>query len=182
MKVILSHYDSQQHFFICVQADKSTVVDEAVRYIKSLEQELQSLENQKLERLQHGSTILDCEGSVISTPDTQMIRKTTESRETFLSVQGASNNFPTTINSISAPNSDQTSCFQTWFSPNVVLNTCGDDAQISLCSTRKPGLLTSILCILQKHNLDVVSAHISSDQNRCIYMIHARVSSLYPSV
>lgn len=70
-------------------------------------------------------------------------------------------------------------CFQTWFSPNVVVNMCGDDAQISVCSPRKPGLLTTIFYILEKHNLDVVSAHVSSDRYRSMYMIHAHVSPIH---
>ncbi|KAF2324356.1 hypothetical protein GH714_012775 [Hevea brasiliensis] len=62
--------------------------------------------------------------------------------------------------------------------PNVVMNMCGDNAQISVCSVKRPGLLTSIFYILEKHKLDVVSAHISSDQFRSIYMIHVHAGGL----
>ncbi|KAH7523646.1 hypothetical protein FEM48_Zijuj06G0034000 [Ziziphus jujuba var. spinosa] len=71
-----------------------------------------------------------------------------------------------------APNSSSSS-FRTWFSPNVVVNMCGDSAQISVCSPRKPGLSATIFYILEKHKLHVLSAHISSYHHRCMYMIHA---------
>ncbi|KAK1578781.1 hypothetical protein Q3G72_033107 [Acer saccharum] len=64
-------------------------------------------------------------------------------------------------------------CFQTWLLLNVVVNVCGDDAQISVCSPRKPGLLSTIFYILEKYNLDVVSAHVTSDSYRRMYMIQA---------
>ncbi|CAK7347523.1 unnamed protein product [Dovyalis caffra] len=151
------------------KADKSTTVDEAVKYIKTLQQTLQTLEKQKVEKLQ--GAIIDIEPSSVITSQAD----TLESREAFLAVQGPPKNFPSASkisqNSFSVPLSP--ACFQTWFSPNVVMNMCGDDAQFSVCSRRKPGLLTTILYILEKHNLDAVSAHISSDQYRSIYMIHA---------
>jgi hypothetical protein len=154
-----------------VQADKSSIVDEAVKYIKTLQQTLQTLQKQKVEKFQ--GAIIDYEPSVITS-----LTDTVGSREASFAALGPSKNFPLTSkmsqNSFSVSLSP--ACFQTWFSPNVVMNMCGNDAQFSLCSTRKPGLLATILYILEKHNLDVVSAHISSDQYRSIYMIHAHVS------
>lgn len=102
-----------------------------------------------------------------------------ESREAFLADQGPSNNYPMTTDvSQTFPAPISPACFQTWFSPNVVINMCGDDAQVSVCSPRKPGVLTTIMYILEKHQLEVVSAHISSDQYRSMYMIHVHVSIL----
>ena len=103
-----------------------------------------------------------------------------EAREAFLKDdQGPTNNYPMTIDaSQTFPAQISPACFQTWFSPNVVINMCGDDAQISVCSPRKPGILATILYILEKYQLEVVSAHISSDQYRSMYMIHVHVSIL----
>ncbi|XP_030950250.1 transcription factor bHLH95-like isoform X2 [Quercus lobata] len=103
------------------KVDRSTIVNEAVNYIKTLEHTLQTLQKQRIEKLQSGMIVE----------------------------------------------------YETWSSPNVVLNLCGDDAQISVCSPRKPGLLATIFKILEKHKLNVVSAHISSDNCRSLYMIHA---------
>ncbi|KAJ6971676.1 hypothetical protein D5086_025464 [Populus alba] len=160
------------------KADKSSIVDEAVKYIKTLQQTLQTLQKQKVEKFQ--GAIIDYEPSVITS-----LTDTVGSREASFAALGPSKNFPSTSkmsqNSFSVSLSP--ACFQTWFSPNVVMNMCGDDAQFSLCSTRKPGLLATVLYILEKHNLDVVSAHISSDQYRSIYMIHAHAdgaSDQYP--
>ncbi|KAI3912585.1 hypothetical protein MKW92_039077 [Papaver armeniacum] len=92
------------------KADKSTIVDEAVNYIKTLQHSLQK-QKQRLE--------------------------------------------------------------------NKVLSVNGDDAQISVCAPRKPGLLTTCCYVLEKHKLEVVTTHVSSDCYRSMFMIHAHVSSHY---
>lgn len=79
-----------------------------------------------------------------------------------------------TLRSRSSTNLDSVN-FQTWTSSNVVLNICGEAAQISVCSSKKPGLLTTICYVLEKHRIEVVSAHITSDSNRSMYIIQARV-------
>ncbi|KAB5526673.1 hypothetical protein DKX38_020520 [Salix brachista] len=155
------------------KADKSSIVDEAIKYIETLQETLQALQKQKVEKFQ--GAIIDHEPSELLITS---LTDTVGSREASLAALGPSRNFPLTSkmsqNSFSVSLSP--ACFQTWFSPNVVMNMCGDDAQFSVCSIRKPGLLATILYILEKHNLDVVSAHISSDQYRSIYLIHAHVS------
>ncbi|KAF9668547.1 hypothetical protein SADUNF_Sadunf14G0014800 [Salix dunnii] len=161
------------------KADKSSIVDEAVKYIETLQQTLQTLQKQKDEKFQ--GAIIDHEPSELITSLTD----TVGSREASLAALGPSKNFPSASkmsqNAFSV--SLSAACFQTWFSPNVVMNMCGGDAQFSVCSTRKPGLLSTILYILEKHDLVVVSAHISSDQYRSIYLIHAHAdgaSDQYP--
>ncbi|KAK6946099.1 Myc-type, basic helix-loop-helix (bHLH) domain [Dillenia turbinata] len=158
------------------KADKSTIVDEAVNYIKTLQHTLQKLQKQKLERLQ-GITTINYEPSVI----TAMPKLGFESREAFLADQVSSTNMAITPTNTNSNNSFSTPptfpiLFQTWTSSNVILNVCGDEAQISICSPKRPGLLSAICCVLEKHKIEVVSAHISSDYNRCMYMIQAHVS------
>ncbi|KAL1564475.1 transcription factor bHLH95-like [Salvia divinorum] len=129
------------------KADKSTIVDEAVKYIKKLEHTLQELEKRKLLSLKDSSLI--------------------QWREAFIGeLQGPNPVF-------AGP--EYPPIFNTWTSPNVILNVCGRDAQISVCSVRNPGLLAAVCFMLEKNNLEVLSAHISSDRATCIYMIHARV-------
>ncbi|XP_041015347.1 LOW QUALITY PROTEIN: transcription factor bHLH95-like [Juglans microcarpa x Juglans regia] len=159
------------------KADKSTIVDEAVSYIKTLHHTLQKLQQQKLERLQGGAA------STFGFESPIMIsqRLSNDSREAFLADQGSSNNLGavTANNSSSNPLSASLRYpvnFETWTSSNVVLNICGEEAQISVCSSTKPGLLTTICYVLEKHRIEVVSAHINSDSNRSMYNIHARVS------
>ncbi|XP_076911322.1 transcription factor bHLH95-like [Bidens hawaiensis] len=132
------------------KADKATVVDEAINYIKTLEQTLQN-------------------------PSTKI------TRESFLADQGSSSG---NIGKMSASGSTSLSfplnspkVFQTWISSNVTLNVCGKDAQIAICSVRKPGLLTAICFVLEKYKLEIVSAEISSDEFKSLFMIHAQANA-----
>ncbi|XP_044509784.1 transcription factor bHLH95-like [Mangifera indica] len=152
------------------KADKCTVVDEAVKYIKTLEQTLQKLEKKKMERLQ---------GEAPSTTDAK--KQASKSREAFLADQVASSNLaiepaskvnPTNL--VSA--SPSPAVFKTWTSPNVVLNISGDAAQINLCSPKKLGLLTTISYIFEKYKIEVISAQVSSHSNRRIILIQAKVN------
>ncbi|XP_073037317.1 transcription factor bHLH95-like [Primulina eburnea] len=138
--------------------DKSTIVDEAVNYIKNMQQTLEKLEKQKLERL-HGSK-------------TTQKKPAVRSREAFLADQPSTKMInPRNLSMFSGP-----PVFKTWTSPNVTLNICGGDAQISVCGQRKPGLLTVICYVMEKYRLEVVSAQVSADGNRCMYTFHTRVS------
>ncbi|XP_068651523.1 transcription factor bHLH95-like [Aristolochia californica] len=153
------------------KADKSTIVDEAVNYIKTLQHSLQKLQKQRLEMIQ-GAT-MDFEPAMVI-PQTAPY----ESRESYLADKGSSKNWAM-VNSapaVSIPRLPH--CFQTWSSPNVILSVTGDDAHISVCASRKPGLLVTIFYILEKHRLQVITAHISSDYFRCMYMIHARANGV----
>ncbi|XP_022897744.1 transcription factor bHLH95-like [Olea europaea var. sylvestris] len=107
------------------KADKSTIVDEAVSYIGSLQETLEKLQKKKLDR----------------------IRGMTNSTD-----------------------------FQTYTSPNVVLNTFGEDAHINICAAKKPGLFTAICYVLEKYRLQVVSAQVSSNQCRSTYLIHTHAN------
>ncbi|XP_010263710.1 PREDICTED: transcription factor bHLH95 [Nelumbo nucifera] len=155
------------------KADKSTIVDEAVNYIKTLQQSLQKLQKQRLEMIQ-GATIVDFGSS----PNVAPPALTLDSRESFLADHGSASGLAkattSTHSSLLVPRSP--SCFQTWSSPNVVLSVYGDEAQISLCSPRKPGLLPTIFYVLEKHKLEVITAHISSDYYRTMCMIHVQAN------
>ncbi|KAK4341285.1 hypothetical protein RND71_039786 [Anisodus tanguticus] len=97
------------------KADKSTIVDEAVNYIKTLQHTLQKLQRQKLERL-HG---------MATTMNPSIINSSIISREAFLADQGSTNISPT----LAMPHFP--TVFQSWTSPNVILNVCGEEAHIS---------------------------------------------------
>ncbi|CAN1192266.1 Transcription factor bHLH95 [Linum perenne] len=147
--------------FLFIKADKSSIVDEAITYIKTLQQTLQTLEKQKLKKLQ-GLSLLDSEHSAVSVMTTTHLASASAepTREAFLAAQGPSklSTLTTMMNTSSispvlpaATVATPTACvFQTWFSPNVVLNMCGDDAHICVCSRKKKGLLTTILQQLRK--------------------------------
>ncbi|GMI83666.1 RETARDED GROWTH OF EMBRYO 1, ZHOUPI [Hibiscus trionum] len=155
------------------KADKSTIVDEAVNYIKTLEKTLQKLQKQKLDRLQ-ACIDLGCHHEQPPTATTPAALGSS-SREAFMADRVNATDKFSNPNTLSV--SQSALQFQTWSSPNVVLNICGTEAQISVCSPKKPGLFTTLCCILEKHKVEVVSAHVSSDSNRCMFMIQARVAS-----
>ncbi|GAU19913.1 hypothetical protein TSUD_95180 [Trifolium subterraneum] len=145
------------------KADKSTIVDEAVKQIKNLQQVLENLEKKKQEKLKSVSPFGSESSSMINNSQWNPY----ESRDAILADQGSSsynnNNLPisaiVTSNpsnalSLSAPPPQQV-VFQTWSSQNVVLNICDGEAQFCICSTKKPGLLTTIAFVLEKHMIDV---------------------------
>ncbi|CAN4107729.1 unnamed protein product [Withania somnifera] len=167
------------------KADKSTIVDEAVNYIKTLQNTLNKLQQQKLERLQHGIGLSTMNNSMITS---MKLPSVGSSWEQFLADQGSASNStaitPTNNNNNNVSGSpllmnNMATGFQTWSSPNVVLNICGEEAHISVCCPKKPGLFSYICNVLEKHKIEIVSAHFSSDHFRSMFMIqaHARGGS-----
>ncbi|KAF3435422.1 hypothetical protein FNV43_RR22511 [Rhamnella rubrinervis] len=148
------------------KVDKSTIVDEAVKYIKNLEQTLHKLQKQKLEKLQSATTTINYEASTIA-PQRLLGYDIQSSREAFLADQGSCSTthelasttttttttdhhvvvVPSTASLISTHHSPV--IFQTWTSSNVVLNICGEEAHISVCSPKKPGIFSTICYILR---------------------------------
>ncbi|KAL3688878.1 hypothetical protein R1sor_015187 [Riccia sorocarpa] len=152
-------------------ADKSTIVDEAINYIQSLEVTMKGLMKRKgemtnsssklvptslsrLQALQHGTTE---ENNVCKVSPTIPTCGETRSSDTASATQGSQAQF-------------QTQC-----SKNVVLNTCGKDAFISICNPRgRLGLLSQVLFVLESHNLFVNNAHICTSNDTIMYMVHAQ--------
>jgi len=130
-----------------------------VAYIKNLEKTLEKLEKQKQERVQCVSTF-GCEPSM------------------FVTGQGSSNNnisnaiIGTTSNALSFP----VAFDKTWASSNLVLNIFGDEAQFSICTAHKPGLMTTIGFVLEKYKIEVITANISCIGYGNACMIQAHVS------
>ncbi|KAL2512142.1 Transcription factor bHLH [Abeliophyllum distichum] len=155
------------------KADKSTIVEEAIKHIRTLHKTLEKLQEQKLEKL-HG--IITPVNSVPTIITKQKLA--TKSWEEFLADQGSSKiNSPAIAeNSFSFPQIP--AIFQTWTSPNVCLNICGHDAHISICCPKKAGLLSAICYVLEKHKLELVSAQVSSDHHRSMYMIQAHANGV----
>ncbi|OIT07272.1 PREDICTED: transcription factor bHLH95-like [Nicotiana attenuata] len=158
------------------KADKSTIVDEAVNYIKTLQNTLHKLQNQKLEKLH-------CLTATMNSNDLSIItsQKLLESnnRDIFLADQGSTSNstaITPTNNNNTTPFLNIPTVFQTWTSPNVILNVCGEEAHISICCLKKPGILSGICFVLEKYKIEMISAQVSSDHYRCLYMIQAHAT------
>ncbi|KAH7680953.1 Myc-type basic helix-loop-helix (bHLH) domain-containing protein [Dioscorea alata] len=147
------------------KADKSSIVDEAVNYINSLQQTINKLQKQKMERVK-----------ALAFEENQT-HGAESTREVFLAEQGKN-----MVSILGSPTSASFPRFplnlQTWSSQNLVLSITGEDAHINICTGKKPGLLSTICFIMEKHNLELVSAHISSDHFRTMIMIHARATGI----
>jgi len=147
-----------------MQVDQSTIIGEAVNHILKLQNTFKKLESQKLERLEEYSIKL------------MSSQKVGNSWEKYVGDQGSTNN-STVITPITHGASPLIPTgFMTWSSPNVILNVCGEDAHISVCSPKKSGLFTFICYVLGKHKIEIVCAQVSSDQFRSMFMIQAHVS------
>ncbi|GLJ46561.1 hypothetical protein SUGI_0981190 [Cryptomeria japonica] len=148
------------------KADKSTIVDEAISYIRSLQRSFQLLRSQKIDKETRAGAIVT--GGTIFKHREQ---------DQNLNLEGTGVEPWTSQPTLCPATALERYNFQTWASPNVVLSVCGEDAQIAIiCTPPKQGMLSTIFYILEKHKLDVVTAHISSHHCRSMYMIHAHVN------
>ncbi|KAM3291529.1 hypothetical protein P3S67_019818 [Capsicum chacoense] len=157
------------------KADKSSIVNETVRYIKILENTVDNLKEQKLERIQLGIAWLSTMNNPLMTP--QKLRVGT-SWEQFLANKGSASNSAAitpknnnNVTGIPLLNTNVPTDFEIWSSDNVVLNFCVEEAHISVCCPKKPGFFTFICHVLEKNKIDIVHAHISSDQFTNLFMI-----------
>ncbi|EFJ13965.1 hypothetical protein SELMODRAFT_424152 [Selaginella moellendorffii] len=134
------------------KADKSTIVDEAINYIKSLEQKMQRLLKKKSEKVK--SAVQQSEAS----GDGDKAKNKMVSDSEILVTQRGSN-----------------SSFRTLSSSNVVFNLCGADAFITICASARPNLLSRIFsCVIQMLRMDVRNVQITdTSDNRRLLIIHA---------
>ncbi|KAL7082642.1 hypothetical protein ACP275_14G113300 [Erythranthe tilingii] len=153
------------------RADKSTIVDEAVVYIKKLQLTLETLEKK---RALKGKT---SPAANLTVCDTSTVTHAVQSREGFLANhQGSAGSSANPGVTLANPNSSFSgpefpAVFKTWTSSNVVLSLCGRSAHINVCGPKKPGLLAAIFFVLDKYKIEVLSAQVSSDRNRRMYTI-----------
>ncbi|GJN02835.1 hypothetical protein PR202_ga20222 [Eleusine coracana subsp. coracana] len=158
------------------QADKATIVGEAVDYIKTLEGTIHMLEKLKMERMhtqQFGAS-----SSIVAPAPPSMCHgtPTPQTRETTLA---------NTVNSWSAQHAMEAGSaapppapFQTWSAPNITLSVTGNEAFIGVRTSRQPCVLTKVLSVLEKHCIDIVTMSISSDQNQSMFYIQARIGAV----
>lgn len=153
-----------------VQTDKSSIVTETINFIKVLEGTVAKLEKRKR--------------------DLALARQAAAAAANFGAGSSSSAAAPPNAGAQGAlelpqgwawlpkqePRPAAPIGFQTWSGRNVVLSVANDDAFISVCAGRRAGVLVLVLSVLEKHRLDVITAHITSDGAGCMFSIHARVS------
>ncbi|CAN6270199.1 unnamed protein product [Urochloa humidicola] len=69
---------------------------------------------------------------------------------------------------------------QTWSGPNIVVCVAGHDAFINIFTPRRPGMLTRMLAVLEKHRVGVVATTVSSDHVHTFFTIQARINAATP--
>lgn len=155
------------------KADKSTIVDEAVNYIKHCQQTLQKLQKLKLERLHSITPVMSHDQTLIS-PQTLSL----DSREAFMADQVALNNSANgpsnTPKAMVFPRFIIPLSFQTFNSQNVILNISGDQAFINICAPKRKGIFATICLVVEKHNLEMVSCHVTSPLDKMTAMMQVQ--------
>ena len=188
-----------------LQADKSTIVGEAVTYIKSLEGTVQRLEKMKQERMLAQQAAVGAgssSGAASSSappPPAQAVAATRESvladmvqrwnaQEALVAelkaaatavVYGAgtaSDGAAPAPAPALPPVPPRAPPLQTWSARNIVVCVAGDSAFINLCTPRHPGMLTRLFYVLERHQIHGVAATVSSSPTEKMFFIQARVS------
>jgi hypothetical protein len=188
-----------------LQADKATIVGEAVTYIKTLEGTVQKLEKLKLERkraLAAQQQLMAGAGSNRASsarhPAPAPSSPSSSSREANVADMvhgwhaqqaaankalaaeagaGGSSSAAASLPRGAVPFPAPAAGFQTWSGQNVVVSVASNEAYINLHSPRQPaGTLTKALFVLERHRIDVVTTTISTQDGFHMYGIHARVS------
>ncbi|CAL5067758.1 unnamed protein product [Urochloa decumbens] len=181
------------------KADKSTIVGEAVSYIKTLEGTVRSLETLKQERIRAqqvaaGAGCSRAPQPAAAPPPTReailadMVQSwnaqedlMAELRAAASAVVVAASAGSSTTSAAAAPApAAPAPALQTWSGPNIVVCVAGHDAFINICTPRRPGMLTRMLAVLEKHRVGVVTTTVSSDHIHTFFSIQARINAAIP--
>ncbi|CAO2042263.1 unnamed protein product [Urochloa humidicola] len=196
------------------KADKSTIVGEAVTYIRSLEGTVKKLETLKQERIraQQVAAGAGCSRAAAAAapafpaPPTLPAAAAAPTREAVLAdmVQtwnaqedlmaelraaasavvaasaGSSTSAAPPAPAVPAPAPEAVPALQTWSGPNIVVCVAGHDAFINICTPRRPGMLTRMLAVLEKHRVGVLTTTVSSDHVHTFFTIQARINAATP--
>ncbi|XP_047306750.1 transcription factor bHLH95-like [Impatiens glandulifera] len=163
------------------KADKSTIVNEAVISIKSLQQTLEQLiQRKKVERDMNGIGPDHLKYDIIPPKQkliTDHIEETRDDQSTFM-VDYVCNHRAIVSGSGSGSRSGSSNSFPpglwTWASSNVVLNVLGEQAQYSIYAlNNNPGLLSAICHILDNHKIQLLTCNIVTHHGCTMYTIHA---------
>ncbi|KAF3337679.1 transcription factor bHLH95 [Carex littledalei] len=171
--------------FSCLQAfhshlppkiDKATIVEETVNYIKNLECTLETLQKRKLDCIQSTLLVNQKPSSAASSSSFISSSEYPISREAFLADQVGKVPSPLDMTVPLPPPAQHCYSIQTWTSPNVVLSIVGINAYISVCTPKKPGLITAAAFFLERHGAEALAVQSYSDPLRTMFIMFARVN------
>ncbi|XP_062217709.1 transcription factor bHLH95-like [Phragmites australis] len=159
------------------KTDKATLVSEAIGYIRVLEDTVVKLEKRKLELefARQAAAAATAEDGATSSLAPQhaaqggaMSSVVSHGSDWQQQQQPVAASVPLPATAVTvAPVG-----FHTWSGSNVVLSVSGDDANISVCAPRRPGVLTLVLSVLEKHRIDVIATQVASNGVRSMFIIH----------
>ncbi|XP_037450138.1 transcription factor bHLH95-like [Triticum dicoccoides] len=162
------------------KVDKPTIVMEAIHYIKSLEGVLSKLEKRKMEE--------HVQGKILTTANSGISSSRAAAKPIVLKTQLTSpptgGTWPTReatwpTNDVGAMTAEIAPVrLQTWSRPNIVLSLFGNHVNINVCVEQRPGMLTGVMVVLDKHNIDVITSTIVSDNTRTIFTIQAQINGV----
>ncbi|KAL6885955.1 hypothetical protein ACP4OV_010216 [Aristida adscensionis] len=179
------------------KADKATIVGETVSYIRVLEGTIQHLEKLKLERMRAQQLAVSSSVPPHATRQAALADKVqgwnaqqappaaaTAMAQGSNMQQAAATATASTAGSSAAAAAAVAACpaLQTWSAPSVTVSVSGGDAFISVCTPRQQGMVTKVLLVLEKHSVDVLVVTISSDANRSMFSIQARIKEDCPQL
>uniref|UniRef100_A0A0D9VGV7 BHLH domain-containing protein n=1 Tax=Leersia perrieri TaxID=77586 RepID=A0A0D9VGV7_9ORYZ len=134
------------------KADKVTIVGEAVSFVRSLEESLAELEKRKREK---DSLVARCALLALGS--------------------GASSSWAPAAADPPAP-LEAPGGMRVWAGPRLVLNLFGDEqAFIGASLPRRPGVITMVLEVLDRHDIEVINMQISANESRSLVNFHTRL-------
>ncbi|KAL6634529.1 hypothetical protein ACP70R_027200 [Stipagrostis hirtigluma subsp. patula] len=170
------------------RSDKATVVGEAIGYIRALEDTVAKLEKRKRELAlaRQAAAAAKAAGAGVGSSSSavephaaqaaamcawppQPLPLPQQQQQSAASASTAAAPPPSAATTGSAG-------FQSWSGPNVVVSVSNNDAYISVCAPRRPGVLTLVLSVLEKYQIGVVTTQVASDGARSMFTIHGRVN------
>ncbi|XP_040379133.1 transcription factor bHLH95-like [Oryza brachyantha] len=164
------------------KADKATIVEATINYIKNLQNEVYKLETLKMQqRKRIAAANADGEGSATPVPappvpeEEEAVAPTRETaladmvhvwEEEEVAGGGARHGW----RGSPAP-------LQTWTGSNMTVSLAGDDAFITLSLPRGLSVVTGAVWILERHHIDVRTATLSTpDQDSSLLSLHCHLS------
>jgi hypothetical protein len=166
-----------------LQTDKSTVVLEIIKYIQSLEVDLEVLKKKRHQM--HSSSSLAASRSTFSTAFRTGNNSSLQDHQLPLSCHGltvvdnTSSNASamTAVAALPPPGSE--SCLQSYLGANVGLHVCGLNVFVTISSPRgQRGLFDRILVTVHNHQLEVINANISTSNTSIFHCLHCQVAKL----
>ncbi|CAL5021546.1 unnamed protein product [Urochloa decumbens] len=146
--------------------DKASLVGETIHFIRALEKTKAQLEKRKLEQ----AVARQAAAQAAAASSSSFLAPTLQTAQGMAAMSNGCWGPPAVPPQQRQPPAPLVAAagpvgFQTWSAPNVVLSVMREKAAINLCVPRQPRVLTLVMSVLNKHGIDVVTAHVVADES-----------------